>query len=108
MLDIEALEAAGFAKLMTTEEWEKANAAAPNPRVEYRLSRGEVLIATERNTQEQSPHGISTTVRYPEIAIIWHAFAAAQRVTCDASNTDLILALADEVGADRKKRQHHG
>jgi hypothetical protein len=105
MFDIEALEAAGFTKLLTEEVW----AAGPGQQVplnNYFLARGEVLITTEQNTTEQSPYGISTTVRYPEIAIIHHAVLQSRRVTCDASDTDLILALAEEVGADRKRATH--
>lgn len=101
MFDIDALEAAGFEKMLTTEEWAAANRAQPNPLSNYYLRRGDVLITTEQNTTEQAPTGgISTTVRYPEIAIIHHAHRFYERVSCDASDTELILLLVEELDRD--------
>lgn len=107
MFDLPALEAAGFEKLLTTEQWE-ATVEEGGPLVNYRLARGEVLITTEQNTQESAPYGVSTIVRYPEIAVISHATYVHRRVTCDASDTELILILADEVGRDRKRNHDNG
>ena len=122
MFDIEALEGAGFAKKYTTEEWQQLQAATDErssrmaaataggvPRaggqvkIDYVLERGNVRIITEQNTQEQAPFGISTTVRYPEIAII-ESTVDMRRVSCDASDTALILTLADQVEADPAPR----
>jgi hypothetical protein len=103
MFDIDALEAAGFEKILSAEEWEATNRAQPNPRSDYYLRRGLVMVTTEQNTSEQSTvGGISTTVRYPEIAIVHHAERPMERVTCDASDTELILLLAEELGRDNK------
>jgi hypothetical protein len=96
MFDIDALEAAGFTKLLSTEEWEATHAGL-NPLVDYRLSRGDVLLTTEQNTQEQDASGLSTTVRYPEIAVLENLRYPGRRVTCDAADTELILLLAEEI-----------
>ena len=51
MFDIDALLEAGFEKLLSDAEW--AATANDVPLVDYRLVRGNVLLSTERNTQEQ-------------------------------------------------------
>lgn len=114
MFDLDALEAAGFRKTLTTEEWELlqeqvaerySRAAGPtvqdhapggNIVVDYVLERDNVRVSTEQNTQDQAPFGISMTVRYPTVAVI-ESLNDTRRVCCDASDTSLILALADEL-----------
>jgi hypothetical protein len=113
MFDLKALEDAGFAKALTAEEWqllqdqnatrytragETAQGQVPGGKVvvDYVLERGDVRVSTEQNTQDQAPFGIAMTVRYPQIALVEN-ISDGRRVTCDASNTALILAMADEV-----------
>lgn len=102
-MDLKALEDAGFVKALTAEEWELHNnkraahfGDASVVALSYLLERGNVRISVEQNTQTQAPFGVQMVVHYPEIAIIEDS-TTGRRVTCDASDTDLILALADEV-----------
>lgn len=109
MLDLKALEEAGFEKVMTTDEWEKwsereaerydKSDRAPNQgRVtkNYMLERNGVLLTTEQNTQVSSATGIQTTIEYPEIAVL-ETVDHRKSVTCDAGDTELILLLAEEL-----------
>lgn len=109
MFDLKALEEAGFEKLMTTEEWEewhehelqrynKADEPVGVNKVtkSYVLQRNGVRLTTEQNTQTSSPTGLQTTVEYPEIVVLERE-DHTQSVTCDASDTDLILLLADQL-----------
>jgi hypothetical protein len=95
MFDIDALLAAGFEKLLSDEEWAATSTIVPL--VDYRLVRGNVMVSTERNTQDQDNNGLQTTVRYPEIAVIQHLDYVNRRVSCESANTELILLLADEI-----------
>ena len=123
MFDLAALEGAGFEKQYSLEEWEELQASV-NARyqrraagadvreerpgshvtVNYVLQRGDVRVSTEQNTQDQAPYGIQTTVQYPEIAIIENV-TDMRRVTCDARDTQLILALADQLAELPKPRR---
>jgi len=113
MFDLEKLEAAGFEKAMTTEEWEtftaeeaekyKRPGSSPGETVavgtvtkDYVLRRGDVWIMTEQNTQSSTASGIPAMITYPEIVVI-KSESQSRQVTCDASDTGLILALAAEL-----------
>ena len=114
MFDIDALEAAGFTKTLTDEQWidlnenqlpqqylrEDGAGLKPGSKgtVDYLLERKGVFLRTERNLQEQEQAGLQTTVRYPEIVIL-EAWEGRVRVACDASDTELILTLVDEIGS---------
>lgn len=113
MLDVEALESAGFQRL-SHEDWlafqasssqrysrssisgptDGAMVSAANVRNDYVLQRRDVQIISEQNTQEQLLPGFDTSVRYPEVAIIQRG---PRRVSCSAEDTDLILLLADQM-----------
>lgn len=109
MCDIDALLAAGFVKTLSEEEWEQMNARLPevyntgdnpnpsNVTINYILERGDVRLVTEQNTQEQAPLGVQTTVRYPEIVVLESTRIPNLRVSVDATNTELILAVADDI-----------
>jgi hypothetical protein len=114
MFDLKALETAGFEKALTSDEWELLQQQAAkryartgqaaqehvpggNVVIDYVLERGDVRVSTEQNTQDQAPFGVPLTVHYPQIAVIEN-LNDNRRVTCDASDTALILLLADEVG----------
>lgn len=114
MFDIDKFEAAGFEKTMTLEEWEHFNAevvpkayvrATPDSvhgtpgsdvTVDFVLQRNAVMLRTERNTQEQAEGGLRTTVHYPEIVIL-EADEGRISVSCDASDAELILLLAEQL-----------
>lgn len=103
MFDLAALEAAGFEKTLSDEEWVDAQAAfnslygREGVTVNYVLLRGEIRLVTEQNTQEQEQFGVQTTVQYPEVAVLEHVNIPTRRVAVDASNTALILAVADDL-----------
>lgn len=103
MFDIAALEEAGFEKTLSDEEWERMSANVI-PLVDYRLVRGDIMISTEQNTQQTDASGLQTTVRYPEIAVIQHLARPDRRVSCDASDTELILLLVAELDQDSRPR----
>lgn len=118
MFDLAALEAAGFTKTLSDEEWQQlqdslrdqyarpgatvGEFAGGNVRVDYVLQSGAVRIFTEQNTQEQSPFGISTTVHYPEIVVVEN-LDDGRRVACDAHNTALILELATQLKEPQRR-----
>jgi hypothetical protein len=107
MFDLKALEGAGFKKLMTSAEWKKwherevakyaeQREGAGQITKHYVLQRNGVLLTTEQNTQTSAPSGLQTTVEYPEIVVL-EKEDRTRRVTCDASDTELILLLADQL-----------
>lgn len=111
MFDLQALEKAGFKKLMTTEEWEEWHereiqrynkAAVPTGTngvtKNYVLQRDDVILTTEQNTQSSAATGLQTTVEYPEIVVL-ETEDHRRTVTCDASDTELILVLAEEMAS---------
>lgn len=95
MFDIDTLLAAGFEKVLTDSEWAATSAATPL--VDYRLVRGDVMVSTERNTQDQENGGLQTTVRYPEIAVIQDLNYPNRRAACDANDTELIFLLVAQI-----------
>lgn len=99
MFDLIALTEAGFENV-TGQEFnliEGQYVERPGVTVEHRLRRGNVRVITEQNTQQQlNPLGVSTTIQYPEIAIVENTVDGG-RVACDSSDVELILRLATEL-----------
>lgn len=125
MLDLEKLEAAGFEKTMTAEEWEEFHeheqerykrraessgqiddmVATGTVTKNYVLKRGPVLIITEQNTQTTTASGLPAMITYPEIVIV-KSEKDGRQIACSPDDTDLILALADELSMNPSAAQH--
>ena len=99
MFDLDALKAAGFKKQLSKKEWEERNAEyAASPRsaggpyvVDYVLKKGDVSIVVERNTATSD----GLKVEFPAVALVQ---GPSGTVAVSASDTQLILAMVDEVG----------
>ena len=73
-------------------------------RIDYILERRGVRVTVEQNTQTQAPYGIETVVHYPQVAVVSHE-STVQQVSCDASDTELILAVVDDLEMRLEERQ---
>ena len=117
MFDIQAFEDAGFTKQLTEDEWRKRNDSMAtfltrqrrdglpgDVRIDYILERRGVRVTVEQNTQTQAPYGIETVVHYPQVAVVSHE-STVQQVSCDASDTELILAVVDDLEMRLEERQ---
>lgn len=100
-IDTKPLIEAGF-KALTQKEWQArlAEFAAMGMNeggtydFGYELSRGKVTVLIEQNTSTTSADGLETMTKHPAVATV---IGPRGRVTVNATETDLILAMADEV-----------
>lgn len=99
---IAALEALGFTKALTHEEWVAHNEqlaasdkyGSTDLTIEYILEREDgVRVTIEQNTQTDAPFGVLTTVRYPDVAVVEYEM---KRVAC-TPQADLITAMANQL-----------
>jgi hypothetical protein len=103
MFDLQMLEAAGFEKQLTEQEWQDKQqqlagsemAHGGEYRLDYVLARDRVTVTVEQNTSTQEYGGMQMQVRHPPVAII---DGPNGRVSCSAENAQLILQLAEAVG----------
>lgn len=100
-IDIQPFVSAGF-KTLTQKEWQARLADFATMGMNeggtydfgYELSRGSVSILIEQNTSTTAADGLETMTKHPAVATV---IGPRGRVTVNATETDLILAMADEV-----------
>ena len=102
-MDLNALSEAGFEPLGAKRVKERNLALADSGlaaggeyRIDHVLKREDVTITVEQNIGSHVQGDVEMTIKYPPVAVVE---SPRGRVACSPGDTELLLALANDLGA---------